>query len=275
MNGTDDLADRTPSPEELRALAPAYALGALDEADRVRFEEALAVSPELQRDVEAFRVTASTLGDSLPPVAPPPNLKGELFARLDTVEQERGRDGAASAPGTSGAPAPEPTSRSERDSHPIADLDARRRRRRLVTVLSAAAALVLLAVGVVVGVNWQGPNGWGAQRELAALTEAPDAERATVRATGGGEVTLIWSVEQERSALVAEGLPDVGAESSYQLWYIDESGAASAGTFDMRGDESWRLLEGELPPGAAVGITVEPAGGSTQPTTEPIAVIPT
>ena len=36
-----------------------------------------------------------------------------------------------------------------------------------------------------------------------------------------------------------------------------------------------RVLEGEFVPGTAVGITVEPAGGSEQPTTEPIAVIAT
>jgi anti-sigma-K factor RskA len=35
------------------------------------------------------------------------------------------------------------------------------------------------------------------------------------------------------------------------------------------------VLEGSFTPGVAVGVTVEPEGGSPQPTTEPIVVIPT
>lgn len=262
--------------DELRELAPAYALGALDEPERLRFERALADSPELRAEVEAFDAAAASLGESLPPLAPPPSLKAGLFARLDATPQEGApASGAADprpVPAADAAPASEPAP----VPVPVDELAARRRRRRLAAVLSSAAIFVLLLVaGVVVGTNWPGPNGWGAQREMSALAEAPDAEQATAEAAGGGEVTLVWSAEQGRSAIVAEGLPDVGGEHTYELWYIDDSGAVSAGTFDVRGDETWRLLEGEFAPGTAVGITVEPAGGSAQPTTEPIAVIAT
>ncbi|GAA1790354.1 anti-sigma factor [Agromyces lapidis] len=270
MSGADDR----PGSEfdELRELTPAYALGALDEPDRLRFEHALESSAELRAEVEAFRAAAASLGESLPPLAPPPGLKADLFARLDTAPQERPAGGSGRPRSDYVAPVePAPV-----EPAPLVDeLAARRRRRRLAAVLSSAAALVLLVVGVVVGTNWVGPNGWGAQREMTALAEAPDAEQASADVPGGGEVTLVWSAEQGRSAIVAEGLPDVGDEHTYELWYIDESGAVSAGTFDVRGDEAWRLLEGEFASGTAVGITVEPAGGSPEPTTEPIAVIAT
>ena len=50
---------------------------------------------------------------------------------------------------------------------------------------------------------------------------------------------------------------------------------APAGTFDVAGGETWRVLEGSFTPGTVVGITVEPAGGSPQPTTDPIVAIET
>jgi thioredoxin 2 len=90
----------------------------------------------------------------------------------------------------------------------VDELAARRGRRRLTVVLSAAAAVVLL-VAAVIGVNWVGPNGWGAQREMAQLADAPDAQQVTQQ-IDGTEVTLIWSEAEQRSAIIAEGLPDVG-----------------------------------------------------------------
>ncbi|MFE6965388.1 anti-sigma factor domain-containing protein [Agromyces sp. NPDC057679] len=256
--------------DELRELAPAYALGALDDDERARFEEALARSPELQGEVEAFRVAASSLGESLPPVAPPPSVKAGLFARLDDAPQERPAEAAGAAVDDDAPIAP---------AEPVPPIDElavrRRRRRRLAVALSSAAAVLLLLAGVVIGANWAGPNGWGAQREMASLAAAPDAEQQTSEVAGGGQVTLVSSAEQGRSAIVAEGLPDVGDDRTYELWYIDESGPVSAGTFDVDGEEAWRLLEGEFAPGVAVGLTVEPAGGSEQPTTDPVAVIET
>ncbi|ANJ28210.1 anti-sigma factor [Agromyces aureus] len=272
MNRADDAAN---AGDDLRALAPAYALDALDEFDRARFERALAVSPDLQAEVAAFREIAAGFGEAVEPVAPPASLKASLFDRLDSAPQERRADAAASvapAPSVVPAPTPEP----DRAPAPVADLAARRARRRLAIAWSSAAAVVLLIAGVFVGANWFGPNGWGAQREMASLAAASDAQQTVAPVTGGGEVTLVSSVEQGRSAVLASGLTELGDEHTYELWYIDEAGAISAGTFDVAGsDEAWRILEGEFAPGVAVGITVEPAGGSPQPTTDPVAVIQT
>ncbi|MDR5698636.1 anti-sigma factor [Agromyces aerolatus] len=299
MSRADD-SERSPRIDaDLFDLAPAYALGALDEFERARFERALAASPELQAEVAAFRTTAADLAEGIAPVEPPPSLKADLFARLDDVEQERPAperpaesDPAAGGPAavvpaagepTAGVPAPGaptdgggPIDRETADGGAVDELAARRARRRLAIAISSAAAVVLLIAGVVFGVNWPGPNGWGAQRELALLAEASDSQTATIEAADGGEVTLVWSEEQGLSAIRAAGLPDVGGERTYELWYIDEDGPVSAGTFDVRGDaDAWRILEGEFDPGTAVGITIEPAGGSEQPTTEPIAVLQT
>ena len=90
MSRADD-----PTGDELRDLVPAYALDALDEVERVRFERALADSPELQAEVDAFRAVASGLGEAAEPIAPPPALKASLFDRLDSAPQERAARRAA------------------------------------------------------------------------------------------------------------------------------------------------------------------------------------
>ncbi|MGI9822332.1 anti-sigma factor [Agromyces sp. Marseille-Q5079] len=275
---------------ELLELAPAYALDALDEVERARFERALATSPELLAEVDSFRAIASGLGEAVEPVAPPPSLKAGLFDRLDSAPQERraegGRADAAepAVPAPSVLPAPTAAATTPRsdapqtrsgDPAPVADLGERRGRRRLAIVLSSAAAVVLLVAGVVLGTNWFGPNGWGAQLQMNTLAAASDAQETTAQVEGGGEVTLVSSVDLGRSAIIADGLTALDDEQTYELWYIDQNGVVSAGTFDVAGDETWRILEGDFAQGVAVGITVEPAGGSEQPTTEPVAVIQT
>ena len=85
----------------------------------------------------------------------------------------------------------------------------------------------------------------------------------------------MWSEQLGRSAVQAAGLPDVGDDRTYELWYIDASGATPAGTFDPARGAAYVVLDGEFEPGLVVGVTVEPAGGSDAPTTDPIAAFET
>ncbi|MDR6906827.1 anti-sigma-K factor RskA [Agromyces sp. 3263] len=290
----DDGSDRRPaSVEAYRGLAAAYALDALDPDERVAFERVLADSAELREEVDAYARSASHLAEQTEAVTPPPSLKAGLMAALDrTPQQSPGQPRAhvASAPVTAAASVP--------DAAPVPDAAAvdastpapaappsvagpvesaahRRWFQRPVALIASAAAAVVLITGIVLGVGWSGPNGWGAQREMAAIASAPDAQSQTHEVPGGGEITLVTSAAKGRSGVVVDGLPPLEAGQTYELWYIDDSGAAAAGTFDANGGETWRVLDGSFSPGVAVGVTVEPEGGSAQPTTDPIVVIAT
>ncbi|MFC9560316.1 anti-sigma factor domain-containing protein [Agromyces sp. NPDC056965] len=277
-DGIDEL-------DALRDAVAAYALDAVDADEREAVERALADDPELRGDADGFAETAALLAGAAAPVEPPPDLKSRLMAQLDGLPQQlpdapvpaappqQLPDASAPAAPTPAAPAAAPAP--PREPGPAERAAKRRWFQRPGVIIAAAAASVVLIAGAIIGIGWAGPNGWGAQREMAAIAEAPDVESSTHELEGGGAVTLYWSAEQGRSGVVVEGLPDVGADSTYELWYIDDAGAQSAGTFDVQGDETWRVLEGDFAPGVAVGVTVEPAGGSPQPTTEPIVVIPT
>ncbi|MFI6938501.1 anti-sigma factor [Streptomyces sp. NPDC050418] len=55
-----------------------------------------------------------------------------------------------------------------------------------------------------------------------------------------------------------------------QMWFADGASMRSAGLLSGEGVERVvLLLDGRIGGATAVGITVEPAGGSTRPTTEP------
>ena len=74
--------------------------------------------------------------------------------------------------------------------------------------------------------------------------------------------------------MVTSGLPALGVDQTYELWFIEGGTATSAGTFNV-GDSgtTLRVLDGQMVDNASVGLTVEPAGGSISPTTDPIVVI--
>ena len=296
----DDDRERTDEPrpargfasrEAMHELAAAHALDALDADERAAFEAAAAASPELRAAADSHAESAAVLAALAEPAEPPPALKQRLMAQLDGLPQQQpvaqrvepatsAEPVASATPAASAEPAApaQPASSAAPIERPPGRAQAHARRRwfeRPGALLGAAAAAILLIAGAVLGVAWSGPNGWGAQREMAAIAEAPDAQSQTHEVAGGGEITLVTSAEQGRSGVVVAGLPELEADQTYELWYIDDSGAASAGTFDVSGEETWRVLEGSFTPGVAVGVTVEPAGGSPQPTTEPIVVIPT
>ena len=173
---------------------------------------------------------------------PPPSPRRHAIARRPS--------GVARSPRHPPSPRRPPTAGSDRTARP------RRVRTRAAAGSSAparssaaAAAAVVLIAGAVIGIGWSGPNGWGAQREMAAIAEAPDAQSQTHEVEGGGEITLVSSADQGRSGVVVEGLPELDADQTYELWYIDDAGAASAGTFDVSGERDLARARRVVHPG--------------------------
>ncbi len=109
------------------------------------------------------------------------------------------------------------------------------------------------------------------QQALADLLTDPSAVVVHGDVTGGGTATAVLT--SDRALFSATDLPDAGGDSVYQLWVVSGDGqAASAGVLaDDAG--SVRQLADDFATGDALAITVEPAGGSTQPTTTPLVVL--
>jgi len=139
-------------------------------------------------------------------------------------------------------------------------------------MLAAAAAAVLFVGGAFLGQSFNNSQFESQQASgLAQINSADDSQRAATTTADGQEATLVWSNKLGISAVLVDNLPVLSGDQDYQLWYITGEGAVSAGIFDSRGDgTAWRVLDGTMHAGDQVGVTVEPQGGSDQPTSNPI-----
>lgn len=250
-------------PEEAGHDSGAYVLHALGADESALFEALLADSEAARAEVTELADTAVELGLSVSPVEPPAALRARILGQLATTPQfERvasADEARAVRPGA-------------------AETRARRRWNiRPVSTLIAAAAAVALIFGGGIAVNAviQGQQATATASQISRIQAAPDYQRSTVAVSTGGTATLIWSASLKRSAMVLHGLDRLPGGKTYELWYLDKSGATAAGTFDANGSTQSVVLNGDMKAGDTVGVTIEPSGGSTSPTTAPIAIVTT
>jgi anti-sigma-K factor RskA len=297
-DGDDSSNDNNNSTAD---LAAAYALNALSPEERIAFETRLGESEETRNEVTELTATASLLGLAVEPVVPSAELRANIMGLIATTPQLPRVD-AASSPDAASTPeatslqsTPAASPRAVRALPPIEAFDefaeqgptratatpAERRAKgrwlsRPLTVLAAAAAAVVLLIGGGVVSNSIGEAQFQQAQagRLAAINAADDVQRLATDVATGGTATLIWSDELGQSAVVLDGVDALPSDSVYQLWYINDAGITAAGTLSIvASGTTWRVLDGDLSRGDTIGITIEPRGGSEQPTTDPIAAI--
>ena len=106
------------------------------------------------------------------------------------------------------------------------------------------------------------------------VVSAADAMRVT-GTKGSMTAEVAYSRQLGKGAITVTGMPPAPDGKVYQLWYVGADGVArSAGIMAPEDGRGAMVLEGDPNNAAAVGVTVEPAGGSPSPTTEPVVVLP-
>jgi hypothetical protein len=114
----------------------------------------------------------------------------------------------------------------------------------------------------------------GQGRTFALLLAAPDARLLRHATARGGTASLVVSIRRRQLVVTTAGLPPPPSGKVYQLWMIGKV-IYPAGFLP-------RPLAGHTAPvpttrviaGDTFGVTVEPAGGTRQPTTKPLVTIP-
>ncbi|WP_110207401.1 anti-sigma factor [Nocardioides daejeonensis] len=243
---------------DIHALTGAYAVDALDAAERLAFEEHLATCADCRTEVSELTEAAGLLTE-LVAVAPAPRLRSAVLAEIDRVRPL--------------PPLPSITTTSvastERDEPEENVLPLRRRPVRAALVAAAAAA-ALIGGGLAITQPWQDE----ASQQLSAadrVLAAADAEEVTLDFPDGASARLVRSAREGRAVLVTHAMPAAPRGRDYQLWLQTPDGKmVDAGLMPDRADQTV-LLTGDASRATGAGITVEPDGGSPQPTTEPIA----
>ncbi|HEV2254543.1 MAG TPA: anti-sigma factor [Streptosporangiaceae bacterium] len=145
---------------------------------------------------------------------------------------------------------------------------------RLAATLAAAAVVVVATLGINQAVTRHQPAGPGsASAAISRVVAAPDARTETIRTSAGGTVTVVVSADERAAVISARGMRSLPSTETYQLWVIGPHGARSAGLLSGTGQIA-RVLASGVEPGDRIGITVEPAGGTSSPTTVPVIAVP-
>lgn len=235
---------------DIHALSGAYAIDALDAGERAEFEKHLAECAECRAEVASFRETTALLAGT-EEETPPASLRDEVLAGIGHVRPL--------PPETTGSAADE-------DAPTVVPIT----RRRLPQILVAAAAVVLLAVGVLAWHPWQ--------HETTSLADqvlnAPDAVRVTEKLPGGtGEITLVSSASVGRAVMIGDHVPDPPAGKTYQMW-LQDPGRPMVSAGLMTDPSHPTVLSGDSSTAKAAAVSVEPSGGSIQPSKDVVAVFP-
>lgn len=266
--------------DDLHVLTGSYVLDAVSDDEREEFERHLQTCPTCDAEVRGLRETAARLAMARA-VAPPARMERRVLAATYQTRQlpplsgdplraarERRHTQAARvfAPRSASWPVRvlAPGRASGRASWP--------RRMAVATAAASVAAAAVLGVAQV-STQHQLDTVRASGAAIARVVTASDARVETARARAGGSVTVVTSAALREAVVSATGMAALPSGRVYQVWLMRPSGAPS-GTRSAGLLHDTQLLASAVRPGDRIGITVEPAGGTKQPTTTPVAVLP-
>jgi len=223
--------------DEMHVLTGGYALDALAPQETDAFERHLQHCGPCEAEVRGLRETAARLALAKAR-RPPARLQRRVLAAAYRTRQ------------LPPLPSPHPAPVRRRWPHPA---PVRRRVPRPVRILAAVAGAAALVLGMA----------------QLAIAHRPDVSVQTAWTSAGGAVTLIVTRSDQDALLTAARLPAPPDGRVYQVWVIGAAGTRSAGFLSGTGLALTGVRAGER-----VGVTVEPAGGTSQPTTTPIVLVP-
>jgi anti-sigma-K factor RskA len=254
-----------------RELASAYVLDALDAADRERFEAHLAGCAECQAEVRSFRPVVDALARMADAGQPSPELRARV---LDTRGVRVVRPHVLPGPGASRAFRPAivvPWFLATAAALALAVLtpytvQLRNRTRQLAVAVRDLTARLAETDRQLVAV-----------RNDVSLLASPDVKRVDLRGQGAvpQAAARAYFSRSRGVYFIATDLPPVSTDRAYQLWFVTPGGPVNAQVFTPDGRGGAELIAA-VPPGmpdpTVLAVTLEPAGGSTQPTTVPFLV---
>jgi len=231
-----------------RENIPAYAIGALDGEDVVALEAHLKDCASCRTELAEYRTLSDSLLTAIPPAQPSAALRKQLQSRL-----------------------------------PSAKKTSRPRISWSFNQFALGASLILLLAMNMYSI-WQVGSLQSAQTQLnrqirtgqtvMSMLSYPTTERLAINSDEAVGSILV-DKDRDIVAVIIWDLPKLPKDETYQIWLTDRQGnRISSGLFLSDGEEPYTTKivypKQSLSDFTAVGVTVEPAGGSAQPTGERI-----
>jgi anti-sigma-K factor RskA len=252
-----------PRPERPHSLSGPYALDALDDARQDRFQRHLRVCRSCRDEVRGFAIVVAALAEAAA-VTPPASLRDQVLAAVSVTPQlppksvksraaiggrEGRRTGSARLPRSTWLP-------------------------RLALAAGAAGLATSVVLGGITVSAWHERSAAEVQAQaIAAVLAAPDARLVSAPTSVGGSVTVVASVRQGMMVFISSGLRPLAGSRVYQLWLIGTTIRSAGLVPAVKDGKTAPVLASGLAAGDKIGVTVEPAGGSSAPTTTPIVLL--
>jgi anti-sigma-K factor RskA len=233
--------------ERFEELKDAFVLCALPEEERREFEEYLVAHPERQAEIEELSTVAGLLALSPEEHEPPPELRRRI---MDAV----------------GAEAARPYESRRSVFAWIGELLSVRN-----LALGAAALLVIGLFSWSMLLREEVQDLQGRVQSLQNQPQGPQMVELGGAGTEQGARAELVTLEGERAVLVVEDMPPVPEGKTYQIWVIEDDDVPKpSGLFKPKQESVAAVVENPLGGGDVIAVTVEPEGGSPQPTTDPV-----
>jgi hypothetical protein len=291
--------------EDYKELVALEALDALeDEGERHTLAKHLAECADCRAELDAARRAAATLAYATAPVAPAPELRAQILARIKSLPQLEKED-AHAASSSSGNGAANATTSSTSNVAAASNVSApdefaRRREarevkvsRRLLVFGTLAASLAVAALLLSLLMLWQRNTRledeitrlstsasqtaqelarMRADRELLAAPEAHTATLAGTQLAARARARLTFDERTGRAMLMASDLPPAPKGKAYQLWFIASGKPPMPGSVFQTDASGHAEMHDIVPPegrrAAIYAVTLEPASGTSAPTGE-------
>lgn len=239
--------------EQAEELIGAYALDALPSDEMAAVRAHLPTCPEHAAAAAELRAVAVALGETADAMAPPPDLRARVAAAVGASEPAAGTTVIKRPVEMQSRTAPHQASRR------FAGLSA--------PTWGAIAAVLAVAVAGLLAWNIALRNGdSGSNARVQAVT--------TLEQETGAAAGHVVVFDDGTATVVGNAMPRLDTTQAYQLWSLDELGQpTSLGLmeYDDRGvaNATVTLDDGNT---TQVAVTIEPAGGSEQPTSPPLYI---
>ena len=263
--------------QDLHTLTGAYALDALDPGNELtRFNRHLDRCQSCASEVRGFREVATAMAFAAT-TEPPPEMRDQVMAAVARTRQlppevrtharpRRTRSAAPWIPWLSGAIATAGIVIAVlfgfAQAHTQHELNQARAQNRALAAAQARAEAAL---------NQAREH----DQALAEILGAPHVTLLSQRTTKGGVAVVVLDAATRKLVVATSGLPALPAGKVYQLWLIGPVKIVSAGLLPAaQNGVTTPVVATGIVKGDKLGLTVEPAGGSKQPTTVPILALP-
>jgi anti-sigma-K factor RskA len=222
--------------DELRQDYTSFALGIADDPERAEIQEHLGRKcANCVPGMASAMATVTAMSGAVPVTEPPRHLRRRVTA---LVEKEPRRSWAATF---------------------------------LPWAITAAMSVALVAIGLS-GRRESGDT--GQLRQALAILNDPSAKDLTFGETQNAPKGRVLVSPGNGVVFMGANLPRIDAGKTFELWVIPVKGnPAPAGVFQSQPDATAVFVRpGPVENAAKIAVTVEPEGGSAQPTTTPFIV---